>query len=452
MQNKQFSEEIVIRRNIEHNKLRGVPDKGDCFYIAAVLQLLCAPVSSPYDTFKKRFDALLVKLNEFEVDTKNLNADLLQREIERYYDKGVRNTPEDLNNTPQLAHLIRCVRLCLVNHTKKLVARGDVAFIYTLLDDHHYGLDEEEQIAAVIEKLNKHITDRYYADAVMMQAFTDVFDCSIELFTFNSHQHVFENNNRQFEKDRAGSTIQIAHVNGEDPLSDSPIKNHYDRFFSAAPAQQQTAQQVTPPTRPINTVVTPPQVDTTITIETPVVPPQQPLSDLEQLRLYAQNTQKTSPLFSQALFNYINIVDDAARKNKNHTIVLDQLDKTTSSVKTALQGNNPQALLEAANTAHGNVSLPKKIGLAICGALCILAGLVGIGLAAASIVASHGLSTPLALWSASLAVNIIIMGASLFAGSAGACAFFSQAQDKDAAKATKELHEAFVTDAPLGLN
>ena len=465
MQDKQFSKEVVIKRNIERNKLRGVPDAGDCFYIAAVLQLLSTPVTSPHNTFKQRFDALLVKFNEYEVDTKNLNADLLQKEIERYYGKEERNTPKDLKNTPQLALLIRCLRLCLVNHAKKLVDRGDDAFIYTLLDDHHFDLAEEQQRAAVIEKLNKHLTDRYYADAVMMQAFADVFNCSIELFTFNSDQHAFEKNNRQFEKERAAVTIQIAHVNGEDALSDSPIKNHYDRFFSALPVQQ-AIQQVVP--TPTDNESPPSKVDTTLPVEKPVVvappqqkankkeeiipPPQPPLSDLEQLRFYAEKTAKNNPLFSQALFNYLNIVEEAAKKNCNNNVVLDQLNRTTASVKTALQNNDSQALLEAASSAYGAVSLPQKIGMAICGSLCILAGLVGIGLAAASIVASAGFSTPLALWSTSLSVNAIIIGTSLLAGGASAYGFFSQAQDKEAAKAVKELHETMIADSSLNLN
>lgn len=454
MQGKQFSEEIATKRNIERNKLRGVPDEGDCFYITAVLQLLCTPVTSPHKTFKQRFNALIVKLNEFEVDTKNLNSDLLQREIERYYGIDVRNTPKDLKNTPQLALLIRSLRQCLVNHAKKLVDQGDHGFIYTLLDDHHFGLEEEEQVAAVIEKLNKHLTDRYYADAVMMQAFSDVFNCSIELFTFNNGRHAFEKNNRQFEKERAEITVQIAHVNGEDPLSDSPIKNHYDRFFSVTPVQQQTAQQLISSTTPTDNVLPSAKVETTPSVEIPavIIPPQPPRSALEQLRLYAQKTEKSNPLFSQALFNYINIVEEVAKKNGNNNVVLDQLNSTTSSVKTALENNNPQALLEAASTAYGSVSLPQKIGMAICGSLCILAGLVGIALAAASIAASCGLSTPLAVWSASISVNAIVIGTSLLAGGASAYGFFSQTQDKATAKAVKELHETLTTDTPLSFN
>lgn len=460
MQDKQLSEEIIISRNLERNKLRGVPDEGDCFYIATVLQLLCTPVTSPHKTFKQRFDALVVKLKEFEVETKNLNPDLLQEEIERYYGIDVRNTPKNLKNTPQLALLIRSLRLCLVNYAKRRVDQNDYNFIYTLLDDHHYDLDEEAQVAAVVEKLNKHLTDRYYADAVMMQAFVDVFDSSIELFTFNNNQHVFEKNNHQFEKERSTITIQIAHVNGEDPLSDSPIKNHYDRFFSTTPVQQ-AAQQVVPPTTPEKNDPQSPKVDTTPSVIVPVVvppqqkmdkkeePPKPPRSDLEQLRLYAQKVATNNPLFSQALFNYLTIIEEAARKNCNNNVVLAQLNNTTSSVKTALENNNPQALLEAASGAYGNVSLPQKIGMAICGSLCILAGIVGIALAAASIAASCGLSTPLALWNASIGVNAIIIGTSLLAGGASAYGFFSQAQDKEAAKITKDLHEAFVVDTPL---
>ncbi len=165
-------------------------------------------------------------------------------------------------------------------------------------------------------------------------------------------------------------------------------------------------------------------------------------TDLEQIRFYAQNTQPLNPLFSQALFNYIKLVESALEKNKNSTVIIGQLNDTNSNANAALQKNDTQALLAAADKAYDSHSLPKKIGMAICGSLCILAGVIGIGLALTSIVTSQGINTHLALLGILLSVEFIIWGAGLLGNSNYSYSFFGTMHNKEEAKITEEVLDA----------
>lgn len=165
-------------------------------------------------------------------------------------------------------------------------------------------------------------------------------------------------------------------------------------------------------------------------------------ADLEQIRFYAQEAETFNSLLSQALFNYINHIESAFRKNRNTAAIIEQLHDASSSIKRALHKNDTQALLTTAEKAYDSHSLPKKIGMAICGSLCILAGAIGMGLAVASIVMSYGLSTQIVLVGALLGISLIAFGESLLSSSCNSYGFFNQIHNRDTTKISEATDDS----------
>ncbi|CEG56311.1 amidohydrolase family protein [Legionella fallonii] len=227
----------------------------------------------------------------------------------------------------------------------------------------------------------------------------------------------------------------------DDVIFGSPIEMEFNKFLNLFKNKMQMSKKeieiYQSQFRFSGTIL--PKLKNVIKSDEPVV--RLPCPTINEIRLYAQSTLCFNPLYSQALFNYINFVEEALKKNKNAVVIIEQLNVTNLSVKAALQENNPQALLATANEAYNNNSLPKKIGMTLCGNLCILAGVIGVALAAVAMTASHGFNRPLALWGILLCVNLIIMGGGLVSGNS-TLGFFSAIRDKGTVTATEGMSEA----------
>lgn len=197
------------------NMLSDVPDDGNCFYIALVLQLIL-PVIDNKENFAER-----VKLFWPEADINQLEH--LRNEIKSDYVESDK-IPKKLSETPRLEQCIRVLKEKIHDYVIKHWENYEGFFAEKT---------EEEKLLALQNDVEKNA----WADEYIMNTIEKLIDCKITIYHYDPQQECFlkqegrdsEDLNKEYKYH-----INLAHVNALNPfnynLQNCP-RNHYQQFF-----------------------------------------------------------------------------------------------------------------------------------------------------------------------------------------------------------------------------